>query len=82
MKIGKKEGEGRQDTLKNFLLRYQSTPHPDTSTTPADLELFLNRPLRTKLDLLRPNYREIIGGQQEKQKTYMYHDVRRAKFHI
>ena len=36
MKIGKKEGEGRQDTLKNFLLRYQSTPHPITSTTSAE----------------------------------------------
>ena len=39
--------------LARFLLHYRTTPHATTGTTPA--ELLMGRPLRTLLDLMRPN---------------------------
>ena len=40
-----------------FLLRYRITPHATTGTSPSSLSF--RRPLRTRLDLLRPD----VGGQ-------------------
>lgn len=68
MKIGKKEGQDHVDTLRTFLQRYRSTPHSVTGVIPA--ELFLNRPLRTAFDLLKPNVREEVASKQAKQKHY------------
>ena len=42
-----------QFKLAQFLLSYRSTPHSTTRLSPA--ELFLKRPLKTRLDLLHPS---------------------------
>lgn len=68
MKIGQREGENSQETLVKFLMKYRSTPHAVTATTPA--ELFLNRPMRTKFDLLKPDIQKIVRSNQAKQKQY------------
>ena len=52
--------------LARFLLTYRSTPNATTGVTPA--ELFLKRPLRTRLDLLRPSLRNRVLTKQAEQK--------------
>ena len=69
--IIKREGKPFWETLENFLFKYRLTV---TGSTPA--ELFLNRPLRTKFDLLKPGCREIVSQNQARQK---YHHDRRAQ---
>ena len=54
-----------------FLLRYRNTPSSTTGVTPA--ELFMKRPLKTRLDLLRPQLRSKVEGKQADQKQY--HDI-------
>ena len=66
MKAAKECGKDLQQALSNFLLTYRSTPHTTTNETPA--QLFLNRKLRTRLDLLLPNKDKTILGAQAKQK--------------
>ena len=56
--------------LARFLLHYRTTPHATTGTTPA--ELLMGRPLRTLLDLMRPNINAKVEGKQLSQK--LYHD--------
>lgn len=59
-----------------FLLSYRNTSHSTTGQAPA--ELFLQRTLRTRLDILRPCVESRAAAQQQQQKTA--HD-RRAKDH-
>lgn len=47
-----------QQRLDGFLLIYRNTPHATTKEPPA--MLFLNRKLRTRLDLLKPNLAKIV----------------------
>ena len=54
--------------LSRFLLAYRSTPQTTTGVTPA--ELLLNRRLRTRLDLIRPELRHRVKTQQEAQKVH------------
>ena len=61
--------------LMNFLLSYRSTPHSTTNTTPS--ELFLDRSLRTRLDLLRPELGVTVSEKQAEQKKY--HDLHSRK---
>ena len=73
MKIGKKEGKtSPQEVLENFLFQYRATPHAVTDVSPA--ELFLGRPLKTKLDLLKHNLSGSVCASQARQK--FYHDTR------
>ena len=67
------ESDGRtvSHRLSSFLLTYRSTPHASTNTTPS--ELFLKRPLRTRLDLLHPNVESVVCLSQAKQKAQ--HDL-------
>ena len=48
--------------LSRFLLAYRSTPQTTTGVTSA--ELLLNRPLRTRLDVIRPELRYRVETQQ------------------
>lgn len=57
--------------LFRFLLAYRNTPHSTTGVTPA--ELLMKRPLRTRLDLLRPSLRNQVLTKQAKQKVH--HDA-------
>ena len=57
-----------QHQLSNFLLKYRCTPHTVTGQSPA--ELFLKRPLRNSLSLLKPNLPQRIEIQQDNQLKY------------
>lgn len=48
--------------LAQFLLTYRNTPHSTTHETPA--QLFLGRPLRTKLDLVKPSVQSTVQTSQ------------------
>ena len=58
--------------LAKVLFTYRLTPQATTGISPA--ELLLGRPLRTRLDLLRPNTAERVERKQQTQKST--HDVR------
>ena len=66
MKAAKECGKDLQQALSGFLLTYRTTPHTTTHETPA--KLFLNRQLRTRLDLLLPNQDKIVLSAQANQK--------------
>ena len=78
MKTAKECGkEDLQKALSSFLVTYRTTPHTTTHETPA--KLFLNRQLRTRLDLLLPNKDKTVLGAQAKQKQN--HDHTRNVMH-
>ena len=56
-----------QYRLSNFLLFYQATPHSTIRKPPS--EVMLRRPLRTLLDLLKPNGGIKVLNQQGLQKS-------------
>ena len=64
-----------QQRIQNFLLSYRSTPHATTGLSPA--KLFLQRELRTRLSLVRPDLTSHGTRQQNKMK--LHHD-KHAKF--
>ena len=53
MKAGEREGRSLKTRLAQFLLSYRSTPHATTNVSPS--ELFLQRKIRTRFDLLKPS---------------------------
>lgn len=52
--------------LFRFLLRYRNTPNNTTGVSPA--ELFIRHPLKTRLDLLRPQLQSRVRDKQAQQK--------------
>ena len=52
MRMGASDIPDVPHRLAEFLLAYRATPHATTSRSPS--ELFLGRPVRTRLDLIRP----------------------------
>mgnify|MGYP000297765717 CR=1 FL=1 len=50
--------------LHNFLMANRSTMQATTGRSPA--ELMLGHPLRTRLDLLKPNLDDMVHGQQDR----------------
>ena len=65
-------GLSLQHCLSNFLLNYRSTPHATTGVSPSSL--FLHRQIRTRLDLIRPDYPSGVLAKQAQQKAQ--HDRR------
>ena len=53
----------------NFLFTYGTIPHATTGVSPC--ELFLNRSLRTRLDLLKPSLEETVSKIQAAQKRWL-----------
>jgi hypothetical protein len=54
--------------IQNFLLTYRSTPHATTHVSPA--KLFLNREVRTRLSLIKPDLARTVATEQSKMKNY------------
>ena len=61
--------------IQCFLLNYRSTPHTTTGCSPA--KLFLQREVRTRLSLVKPDTTSVVSENQSRMKSY--HD-RHAKF--
>lgn len=57
-----------QQRIQNFLLSYRSTQHVTTGSSPAIL--FLQRELRTRLSLVRPDLATHVSHQQVKMKMH------------
>ena len=71
LRAAKSDPGNLQFKLVQFLLSYRSTPLSTTGLSPA--ELFLKRPLKTRLDLLHPSVERKVLQSQASQK--MHHDV-------
>ena len=65
-------GDSLEQSLATFLLSYRVTPHTTTGISPSSL--FFGRPLRTQLDLLKPDIGGRVRDCQAQQKDY--HDQR------
>lgn len=57
-----KEDVSLQHKVDNFLLVYRNSVHATTNQTPA--MLFMNRNLRSRIDLLKPNLRRDVQNRQ------------------
>ena len=57
-----KETVTLQHKVDNFLFVYRNSVHSTTNQTPA--MLFMNRPLRSRIDLLKPNLRREVQNKQ------------------
>ena len=68
MKAGENDEPSLSTRLSQFLLTYRSTPHATTNSTPS--ELFLQRKVRTRFDLLKPDVQSIVSEKQSLQKKY------------
>ena len=67
MRAGEKDGLPLSQRLTEFLFFYRATPHATTDASPG--ELFLQRKLRTKFDLLKPDQGRLVTSRQAAQKT-------------
>ena len=54
-----------KEKLAKFVIAYRNTPHSSTGVSPAQLSL--GRPLRTRLDLVKPNFNGKMVNQQHQQ---------------
>ena len=78
MKTSAQDEPNLSTRLSQFLLGYQSTPHATTNVSPG--ELFLQRKLRTRFDLLKPNIESVINTKQSNQKTHHDKHVKQRHF--
>ena len=73
--------KGSLDTrLARFLYSYWTAPQSTTGHSPA--ELLFGRPLWTQLDLLQPDLRAKVQGQQQRMKTNHDQHARQRGFSI
>ena len=70
MSVAEHQGMPQELRLPNFLLSYRSTSHATTNHSPSSL--FLQRELRTRLDLLRPSCADHVTQKQALQS--LHHD--------
>ena len=75
VKAGEKDGRTLENRLSSFLQSYRSTPNATTNCAPE--VLFLNRSLRTRMDLVRP---DTLGRVAKKQTAQKVHHDGDAKF--
>ena len=54
-----------KEKLAKFLIAYRNTPHSTTGVSPV--QLLLGRPLRTRLDLVKPNLNRKMVNKQHQQ---------------
>ncbi len=65
MRASEHDGFSLIGRLNTFLGKYRATPHATTGSTPS--ELFLQRRVRTKLDLLKPDIEITVQNKQLQQ---------------
>ena len=68
MKASEGKGKTLNQRLSQFLFIYRASPQATTNLSPSGM--FLGRPLRTRLDLLRPNSQSRVVSKQADQKTH------------
>ena len=73
LKTTKSDPGNLQFKLAQFLLSYRSTPHSTTGLSPA--ELFLKRPLKTRLDLLHLSVERKVKVLQKQLNQKKHHDA-------
>ena len=66
MRAGERDGLSLNHRLSEFLFSYRATPHATTDVSPG--ELFLQRRMRTRFDLLKPDYKRLVTSRQAAQK--------------
>ena len=71
MRAGEKDGLSLRQRLAECLFSYRSIAHATTNASPS--ELFLQRKLRTRFDLLKPNLKGIVEARQAAQKKHHDH---------
>ena len=71
MTAGEKEGKMLADRLSEFLFEYRATPHATTNNAPC--QLFLDRHICFRFDLLKLGTRKAVLTKQQNQK--MHHDI-------
>ena len=75
----KKQSENKIVTkVHRFLFQYRITPHTTTGRTPA--ELLMNRKLKSRLDLVRPDVSRTVRSKQEKLKQQHDQHIRERNF--
>ncbi|CAB4041966.1 PREDICTED: uncharacterized protein K02A2.6-like, partial [Paramuricea clavata] len=62
MKCEKQSASQLKTNMAKFLLAYRNTPHSTTGESPS--VLFLGRPLRTRLDLVKPDLQRKVMNRQ------------------
>ena len=68
LKADHKQGVSLEKSLANFLLHYRRTPHITRRVSPCTV--MMNRDLRTRLDLLKPDIASRVHNKQADQKYY------------
>ena len=76
--LRRREATQKKQSLARFLFSYRTTPNSTTGQTPA--ELFLNRRLRTRLDLMRPDLGRKVFDKQSDQKARQDKGSREREF--
>lgn len=80
--LNKAKGEGtNKEVLTKFLHAYRSTPNRNAQNTKSPAELFLGRPIRMELDLLKPTPEHGIDRDiQQEQQFNQHHGARYRSF--
>ncbi|CAB3985344.1 protocadherin, partial, partial [Paramuricea clavata] len=65
--------------IQSFLLSYRGTPHSTTGCLPA--KIFLQRELRTRLSLVKPDTASVVSSSQSQKKSYHDPHARFREFH-
>ena len=78
MKAGRNDGLILSHRLSSFLLSYRTTPHSTTGVPPC--ELLMERHLRTRFDLLKPDLQRTVRNHQTRQKARHDRSARLRQF--
>ena len=66
--------------MAKVLFHHRLTPNTTTGRSPAELLMNMNRQLKSRLDLIRPDVRRKVEQKQEEQKFYHDRQVKERNF--